>query len=875
MANSMTPMMRQYLEMKEKYSDCLLFFRLGDFYEMFFDDAKTASKELDLFLTGRDCGLSERAPMCGIPYHAVDTYVQKLIDKGYKVAICEQLEDPALAKGLVTRDVIRIITPGTVIEEKLLDEGQNSYIASIFYDEKAIGLSYADVSTGAFFCMQISGSNLQDQLNDELSRIQPREIIANPSLFSDPALKARIGSVYYLEPFHASAFLLGTAKQCLLSHFSIASLAGFGCEHLPYAISAAGALMSYLNETQKNALSHIRSLKPVNRSIYLVLDANTRRNLELTQPLRFDGSKKSTLLNLIDQTNTAMGSRMIREWLSCPLRSIDQINVRLDATACLKEHFSERKELIEELHGIYDIERLSSRIVYGTITPRDCVALSQTLKKINPIQSLLSVFSDPYLVNICKKLDPMGDICSLLESAICENPPSATKDGGFIREGFNAEVDELRAISKNSKEWVERLEAEEKDRTKIKNLRIGYNHVFGYYIEVTKSNLESVPEHYIRKQTLANAERFITPELKEVEKTILTAGEKLVALELQLFSDIRERLLSVTGRLQENASCLAALDCLISYAEAAEKFHYNRPQMNNSGLIRIEEGRHPVIEQTSQESFVPNDTLLDNHDNRMLIVTGPNMAGKSTYMRQTALITIMAHCGMFVPASKAEISICDRIFTRIGASDDLSSGQSTFMVEMNEVANILHNATRDSLLILDEIGRGTSTFDGLSIAWAVLEALADESSCGAKSLFATHYHELTELEGKIPGVKNYHVTVKEIGEDIVFLRRIVRGSGDRSFGIQVAKLAGIPDSVLSRAKVILKDLEESDIAHPAASPKERSGGSQVPKQINLFEINQEARAIKILKEMDVDNLTPKEAISELYSLHHMVADQEN
>ena len=875
MGSSMTPMMRQYLEMKEKYSDCLLFFRLGDFYEMFFEDAKTASRELDLFLTGRDCGLSERAPMCGIPYHAVDSYVQKLIDKGYKVAICEQLEDPALAKGLVTRDVIRIITPGTVIEEKMLNEGQNSYIASIFFDEVEIGLSYADVSTGAFFCMQLNGENLHVQLMDELCRIQPREIIANPALFSDSDLKSKIGSLYYLEPFHASAYLLGTARQCLLSHFSVASLAGFGCERLPYAVSAAGALMSYLNETQKNALSHIRSIKPVNRSVYLVLDANTRRNLELTQPLRFDGSKKSTLLHLIDQTKTAMGRRMIREWLDCPLRSVNTINARLDATSCLKDHYLERKELIEYLRGIYDIERLCSRIVYGSVSARDCVALSQTLGKILPIKELLSSLPDPYLGEICQGLDPMYEIRMLLDSAISDNPPATTKEGGVIRSGYNAQVDELRSIANNSKEWIEHLESDEKEKTKIKNLRIGYNHVFGYYIEVTKSYLDLVPESYIRKQTLANAERFITPELKEMEQTVLSASEKLIALELSLFSEIRGTLLSVTNRLQDNSARIAALDCLISYAEAAEKYRYTRPLINQSGLIRIEEGRHPVIEQNSQEPFVPNDTLLDNRDNRMIIVTGPNMAGKSTYMRQTALITIMAHCGMFVPASKAEISICDRVFTRIGASDDLSSGQSTFMVEMNEVANILHNATRDSLLILDEIGRGTSTFDGLSIAWAVLEAIADISSCGAKALFATHYHELTELEGKVPGVKNYHITVKEIGDDIVFLRRIVRGSGDRSFGIQVAKLAGIPEPVLRRAKIILEELEESDIAHPAAASRDTSASSHSPKQMNLFEINQEARAIKILREMDVDNLTPKEAISELYSLHRMIAGEED
>ena len=867
MAQNLTPMMRQYVELKEKYSDCLLFFRLGDFYEMFFEDAKTASKELELVLTGRDCGLAERAPMCGVPYHSVDVYINKLIDKGYKVAICEQLEDPALVKGLVTRDVIRIITPGTVIEERMLEEGKNNYIASIHFENSAIGLAYADVSTGGFFACELQGSNALSQLIDELARLQPTQIIADESMFVQQVLTKRISSQYYLERYKEKAFQFASASERLRRHFRVASLRGFGCETLPVAVSAAGALMQYLEETQKNALSHIQSLRILDRTSYMNLDVSTRRNLELTQPLQHGGSKKSTLLYLLDQTKTAMGSRMLRDWIDRPLQRVDEINRRLSAVSIIFHDMALRKNLQQRLGGIYDIERLCSRIVYGTINARDCVALRNSLQRIPAIRALLSDLGDhsSALGEIAEELDEMEDVAALLQSAICDEPPAGVKDGGIIRDGYHQEVDELRAIEHGSKQWLAEFERNEREKTGIRNLKVGYNRVFGYYIEITKSNLSQAPYHYERKQTLANAERFITPELKEMEQKILGAGERLVALEYELFLEIRETLLKVTERLQRNAALLAELDVYQSFAEVAAVNHYCCPTMRTDGTIRIINGRHPVVERTLQGDFVPNDVMLDNADSRLLIITGPNMAGKSTYMRQVALITLMAHLGSFVPASEAEISLVDRIFTRVGASDDLSAGQSTFMVEMSEMANILNNATENSLLILDEIGRGTSTFDGLSIAWAVLEHICDKALCGAKTLFATHYHELTELEGKLQGVKNFRISVKEIGEDILFLRKIVRGGGDKSFGIQVARRAGVPQAVLDRAKQILSDLEHADIAreHPQLVEKELL--QSVPDDDPT-----ERKVISQLREMDIDRLTPLEALNRLYSLRALL-----
>ena len=862
---SMTPMMRQYLELKEKYSDCLLFFRLGDFYEMFFEDAKTAAKELDLVLTGRDCGLTERAPMCGVPYHAVDNYVSKLIEKGYKVAICEQMEDPSLAKGLVERDVIRIITPGTVIEDRMLEEGQNSYIASIATGDNAIGLAYADVSTGEFYLLQLSGKQPAVALLDELERIRPREIIAEPSLFLQQLLSRQISAAYYLEQYGANAFLPENAKDILKRHFQVSSLSGFGVDDSPYAVSAAGALMRYLDETQKNALSHIRGMRLLNRSQYMVLDATTRRNLELTQPLRFGGNKKNTLIHLLDHAKTGMGGRMLRDWVDRPLQSIQEIERRLDAVGALKEDLTQRKQVQELLHGMYDIERLCSKIVYGSVNARDCVALIQTIQRVPIIKETLRASESEALASISRDLDEMDDVLNLLLSAITEEPPATLKDGGFIRAGYNAEVDELRNIAENSQSWLENFEQTQREITKIKSLRVSYNRVFGYYIEVTKSYLAQVPYEYERKQTLANAERFVTPELKEMEQKILGAKDRLVVLENELFAGIRELLVECTGRLQTNGSLIAELDCYGSLAEVASNNNYCRPNWNQQGRIQIVNGRHPVIENAMKEPFVPNDVLLNRTDDRLLIITGPNMAGKSTYMRQTALIALMAHIGAFVPASKADLCIVDRIFTRIGASDDLSSGQSTFMVEMSEVANILHNASENSLLILDEIGRGTSTFDGLSIAWSVLEYIADAKKCGAKALFATHYHELTELEGELPGVKNFRVTVREIGEDIVFLRKIVRGGADQSFGIQVARLAGLPELVLARAKEILEKLESADIA-----AKREPAKIETSVQPSLLDESGEESALRILREMDVNHLTPLEALNQLFALHAML-----
>lgn len=865
MPASMTPMMRQYLELKEKYSDCLLFFRLGDFYEMFFEDAKTAAKELDLVLTGRDCGLSERAPMCGVPYHAVDNYIAKLIEKGYKVAVCEQMEDPTQAKGLVERDVIRIITPGTVIEDRMLEEGQNSYIASISIGESIIGLAYADVSTGEFYLLQLDGKQPAVALLDELERIRPREIIAEPSLFLQQLLARQISSAYYLEQYGAGAFLPENARDVLKRHFNVSSLAGFGADDAPYAVSAAGALMRYLDETQKNALSHINGMRLLNRSSYMVLDATTRRNLELTQPLRYGANKKNTLLHLLDQAKTGMGGRMLRDWIDRPLQSIEEIERRLDAVGELKDNLTQRKQLQELLHGMYDIERLCSKIVYGTVNARDCVALILTLERIPLIKETIRSSSSAALQDISRDLDEMADILSLLMNAIVDEPPSNLKEGGFIRTGYNAEVDELRSIAENSQAWLEQFEANERESTKIKSLRVSYNRVFGYYIEVTKSYLAQVPYEYERKQTLANAERYVTPELKEMEQKILGAKDRLIALEADLFSAIREVLLNCTGRLQLNGAWIAELDAYVSLSEVASNNGYQRPNLNQQGRIKIINGRHPVIERAMKDPFVPNDVLLNRTDDRLLIITGPNMAGKSTYMRQTALIALMAHIGSFVPATEADICIIDRIFTRIGASDDLSSGQSTFMVEMSEVANILHNASANSLLILDEIGRGTSTFDGLSIAWSVLEYIADAKRCGAKALFATHYHELTELEGELSGVKNFRVTVREIGEDIVFLRKIVRGGADQSFGIQVARLAGLPEAVLTRAKEILERLETADIA-----AKREPAKIEISVQPSLLDESREESALRILKEMDVNHLTPLEALNQLFALHAML-----
>lgn len=863
MPANVTPMMQQYLTLKEKYSDCLLFFRLGDFYEMFFEDALTASKELEIVLTGRDCGLEERAPMCGVPYHSVNVYINRLIEKGYKVAICEQLTDPAESKGLVERDVIRIITPGTVIEESFLSEDKNNYIAALYLDGAHAGLAYSDVSTGSFFVLEFSENNWTGQIIDELARIMPTEIIANDALFLQETFVAKLQASYYIQCFDNWAFAHAQAYARLLSHFKVSALDGFGCADMNCAVSAAGALVAYLEETQKNALSHIRRIRPIRRSAYMQLDASTRRNLELTQPIRTEGSKKNTLLYLLDKTCTAMGARQLRTWIDQPLQQADAIQRRLNAVEELFQQRMKAETLRETLDAVYDIERLCSRIAYGTVNPRDCDALRKSLSKFPAILDVLSTLKAEAFVEAAHTLDPMPDVAALLHDAIIDEPPVNTKEGGVIRDGYHEKVDEYRAASRNAKTWLAEMEAREKESTGIKNLRINYNKVFGYYIEVTKSYQNLVPYTYQRKQTLVGSERYITPELKELEETILGAEEKCIALEAKLFNELCQTLLSCIDRLQTDARCIASLDAYQSLAAVAFRNGYCKPSISAKGKLEIIDGRHPVVESGLKDGFIPNNTLLDEKENRLLILTGPNMAGKSTYMRQVALITLMAHVGSFVPARSARIPITDRIFTRVGASDNLASGQSTFMVEMSEMSNILNNATPESLLIIDEIGRGTSTFDGLSIAWAVLEHIADKEKCGAKTLFATHYHELTELEGKLPGIKNYRISVKEVGEDIIFLRKIVRGGADKSFGVQVARLAGLPDDVIKRAKEILKELEKADINHDTLL-MELPGTTH---QMTLFGSTAPDEIMEELKKLDMDALTPRDAQSILYDLH--------
>lgn len=865
MPANLTPMMQQYLTLKEKYSDCLLFFRLGDFYEMFFEDALTAARELDIVLTGRDCGLEERAPMCGVPYHSVDTYISRLIEKGYKVAVCEQLTDPALAKGLVERDVVRVYTPGTVIEESMLNERKNNYIAALFLCANTLGLAYCDVSTGEFTVSEFTSEKWIDELTDELARVQPTEIIANDALFLQETLVKRLQKNSFLECYASWAFEQEQAEARLCAHFHVASLSCFGCEKLANAISAAGALLAYLEETQKNSLAHIRKINVLRRTLYMGLDASTRRNLELTQPLRFEGSKKGTLLYLLDKTLTAMGARLLRAWLEQPLQNMDDINARLDAVEELLKKQSTREALRSALNAIYDIERLCSRIAYGTVHARDCDALRASLARLPKVLETISTLEAGEFRRIATNLDPMEDICALLNAAIVENPPISIKEGGVIRDGFNQEVDSLRSAARDGKSWIAKMEADERAATGIKNLKIGYNRVFGYYIDVTKSYQNLVPYNYQRKQTLANSERYITPELKELEEKIVGAEEKLVSLEYKLFLTLRETLAGCIERLQQDAKLISELDVYRALAQVAFENDYCRPAMQKKGAIHIVDGRHPVVERTLKDSFVPNNTLLDQKENRLLILTGPNMAGKSTYMRQVALIVLMAHVGSFVPAKKAAITVTDRIFTRVGASDNLASGQSTFMVEMSEVSNILNNATANSLLILDEIGRGTSTFDGLSIAWAVLEYIADTAKCGAKTLFATHYHELTELEGKLPGIKNYRISVKEVGDDIIFLRRIVRGGADKSFGVQVARLAGLPDEVIKRAKELLRELEAADINRGIVA--ELHAPADDAQQLTLFGSPAPDDIVESLKQMNVDALTPLEALNTLYDLH--------
>lgn len=869
---ALTPMMQQYMRIKEQYKDALLFFRLGDFYELFFEDAKIASRELEIALTGRDCGLEERAPMCGVPYHAAEGYIARLIEKGYKVAICEQLEDPSKAKGIVKRDVVRIITPGTVLESSMLDEKSNNYIVSIFKEGHNCGLAYADISTGEFYISQMTAPSGEKKLIDELSGIVPREIIINEEAQDAQKLLYEIKNRFncFINFYHEWAYNKKTAYQKLINHFNVHSLEGYGCQTMEYGICAGGALLQYFAETQKKALQHITAIRSYIPESYMVLDAATRRNLELVETMR-GKEKKGSLLWLLDKTNTAMGGRLLKKWVQQPLIDVEAINKRLSGVEELFNNSLLMDELQELLRKVYDLERLIGRISFGTANARDLLSLKQSIGVLPSIKKLLSSCKSEILQEFYNELDLLEDVYDLIDKSIDENPPLTIKEGSIIKDGYNAQLDKYREAMYKGKEWIADLERKERERTGIKNLKIGFNKVFGYYIDVTKSYYDLVPDNYIRKQTLANSERYITSELKEMEEVILGAEEKSIQLEYDIFVSIRDQVAKEVNRIQDTAHIVSNLDALWSLAKVAVENGYVRPKVSEDDIIDIVDGRHPVVEKTIPNNlFVPNNTYLDVSDNRVLIITGPNMAGKSTYMRQVALIVLMAQIGSFVPASKAHIGIVDRIFTRVGASDDLAAGQSTFMVEMSEVANILNNATPKSLLILDEIGRGTSTYDGLSIAWAVIEYICNNKNLGCKTLFATHYHELTELEGKINGVKNYSIAVKEQGNDIIFLRKIVRGGTQKSLGIQVARLAGVPAEVIERANEILSKLEESninkekvnkDVFEKKKSEVDNSEGTQ----LSLFD-RQTSEIEEELKNIDIINMTPIEAMNTLYRL---------
>ena len=877
----LSPMMVHYCQTKCAYKDSILFYRLGDFYEMFFEDAKTVSRELELTLTGKDCGLSERAPMCGIPYHAAETYINRLIDKGYKVAICEQVEDPKTAKGIVKREVTRIVTPGTNLNMQELDEGKNNYLMSIVCVGDHFGVSTADITTGDCYVTEIDEER---KLWDEINKFLPAEIICNDAFLVSGVdvddLRNRLHiSVFALESWYFGDDL---CKQTLLEHFKISSLEGLGLGDYDSGVIAAGSLFRYLLDTQKNTMEHMNKIIPYTTDRYMVIDSSSRRNLELVETLR-EKQKRGSLLWVLDKTKTAMGARMLRNFVEQPLIDADAINERLDAVTELNMQAMLREEIREYLNPVYDLERLVSRISYRSANPRDLLAFKMSLEMIPHIKNLLANFTSPLLVRINEQMDGLEDLYTLLEASITEDPPLAVKEGGIIREGYNEQVDTYRNSKTQGKSWLAQLEAEEKEKTGIRNLKIKYNKVFGYYLEVTNSFKDLVPEYYTRKQTLTNAERYITPKLKELEDMILGAEDKLFALEYDLFCQVREKLAAQIPRIQETAKAIAQLDVYASLSVVAQRNNYVRPTVNTKGVIDIKNGRHPVVEKMiNNDMFIANDTYLDNGSKRVSVITGPNMAGKSTYMRQTALIVLMAQIGSFVPAEKAKIGVVDRIFTRVGASDDLASGQSTFMVEMTEVANILRNATAKSLLILDEIGRGTSTFDGLSIAWAVIEHISNTKLLGAKTLFATHYHELTELEGKIPGVNNYCIAVKERGDDIVFLRKIVKGGADKSYGIQVAKLAGVPDSVLDRAKELVDELVHTDITSTFKDLAENSRKTK-PKavhydevdleQISLFDTVQDQDIIEELKNLDITMLTPMDAMNTLYRLQNKLKNR--
>ena len=866
-----SPMMQHYLDMKEKYKDCILFYRLGDFYEMFFDDAINVSKELELTLTGKECGQEERAPMCGIPYHAADTYIARLISKGYKVAICEQLEDPKFAKGMVKRDVVRVVTPGTVIEANLLEDKKNNYIMSVYKNGIYYGLTACDVTTGDLRTTEIKETNNFSSLLDEISKYSPAELVVNPMMYdcSEEISKIKERFEVYITRLEEKEFT--NNYENLAIKYKIVDDEERPVEDLSkymLSVSATNALFTYLLDTQKNNLEHINKIVVYSITKYMSLDINARRNLEITEKLR-DKTKKGTLLWVLDKTSTAMGGRLLRRWLNNPLIDVSKINKRLDAVAELKDNIILRGDILDNLKKVYDIERLAGKISYGSANGRDLISLKSSAKQLPEIKKILSQAKSSLLTELYSELDTLDDVYDIIDKTIVDEPPISVKEGGLIKLGYDEEIDKLKTATTDGKNWIINLEAEEREKTGIKGLKVGFNKVFGYYIEVTKSNISLVPDRYIRKQTLTGGERYITEELKNLENQILGAEEKVVNLEYNVFVEVRDKIEAQIERVQKSAGIIATLDCLCSLATVAEDQNYVRPEVDNSGVLDIKDGRHPVIEKILPSgSFVQNDTYLDKAENRLAIITGPNMAGKSTYMRQVAIITLMAQIGSFVPASYARIGVVDKIFTRVGASDDLSMGQSTFMVEMMEVAQILKEATANSLVILDEIGRGTSTYDGLSIAWAVAEYISDREKCGAKTLFATHYHELTELENKLEGVKNYSIAVKEKGEDIIFLRKIVKGGTDESYGVHVAKLAGVPQTVTKRANEILKSIERKNVLNNKKMEKQEKGVAD--GQLTMFNYKL-AEIAHELDKVDVNELTPIDALNTLVKIKEKMA----
>ncbi|HAS73047.1 MAG TPA: DNA mismatch repair protein MutS [Clostridiales bacterium UBA8960] len=855
-------MMRQYFEIKEQYMDYILLYRLGDFYEMFFDDAIRASRELEITLTARNCGLEEKAPLCGVPYHAVDGYIKKFVEKGIKIAICEQMEDPALAKGIVKREVVRVITPGTVTDPEMLDEGNYNYVASLVKTEASYAVAFCDITTGL---LKTTVLESEEKVMDELTKFEPSElIISDKHQLPQSLIKNVVDQNITVTTFLDHAFQSHASKKLIERVLGVFSVESLGFTDETGVLMATGALLAYVEETAKVPLNHINKVDIYNRSKFMVLDKFTRRNLELVETMRTK-DKKGSLLWVLDKTCTAMGARRLKAWVEEPLLDIAEIQKRLNTVEVLVDDLLLRSDLRTHLKQIYDLERLTSKLVYGSINPRDLVALKQSIFVLPEIKACIEGLEDGAFQTINSDIDALYDIYALIDHAIVDEAPLSVKDGGVIKSGMHPELETLRDAVANGKHWILGIEQSERDRTGIKTLKIGFNKVFGYYIEISKGSVKNAPESYIRKQTLANAERYITPELKQLEETVLGAEEKSIRLEQELFASLKQEIMIHVNRIQNTAHAIASLDALISFAECSYRYGFTKPKVTNKETIQIKNGRHPVIERIFNETpFVPNDTLLDQKNHKFYIITGPNMAGKSTYLRQVALVTLIAQIGCFVPADKAEIGVVDRIFTRVGASDDLSQGQSTFMVEMNELANILNNATSKSLIILDEIGRGTSTYDGLSIAWSVVEYLSKGSGIHAKTMFATHYHELTELEGKIDGVCNFRIAVKESRDDIIFLRKIERGGANQSFGIQVAKLAGVPEAVIERAKVILSKLEINDINNNIQSLQKLEEANTSEEIKPGYVISEGLHSY--LSKLEVEQMTPIEAMNALYNI---------